>query len=169
MLVFGHKIQGVFKHKIWVFKEYSEQVYFVLQQRRFRKICARVWNLRLIPELLWYNTLFPIRTKIQGVFIIFKHFQQKFLFSRTFQAPLKSKIKFQGFSRTSRSSTNPEHNITNSTTERHTRTFVCILHSRPQGGKCQEISLDSFPQVSAALPNMLSPIADCNYFLNGAG
>ena len=31
----------------------------------------------------------------------------KSLFSRAFQAPLKSKIKFQGFSRTSRSSMNP--------------------------------------------------------------
>ena len=51
--------------------------------------------------------IFSHPTKIQGVFIIFKHFQQKFFFSRAFQAPLKSKIKFQGFSRTSRSSTNP--------------------------------------------------------------
>ena len=38
---------------------------------------------------------------------MFKHFQKKFFFSRAFQAPLKSKIKFQGFPRTSRSSTNP--------------------------------------------------------------
>ena len=46
--------------------------------------------------------------KIQGVAIIFKHFYEKFFFSRAFQAPLKSNIKFQpeGFSRTSRSSTN---------------------------------------------------------------
>lgn len=40
----------------------------------------------------------------QGGFIIYKHFQQKFFFSRAFQAPLKYKIKFQGYSRTSRSS-----------------------------------------------------------------
>ena len=44
--------------------------------------------------------------KVQGVAIIFKHFYIKFFFSRDFQAPLKSNIKFQGFSRTSRSSTN---------------------------------------------------------------
>ena len=43
--------------------------------------------------------------KIQGVAIIFKHFYKKFFFSRAFQVPLKSNIKFQGFSRTSRSST----------------------------------------------------------------
>ena len=37
-------------------------------------------------ELLQFNpTLFPIRTKVQGVFIIFKHFQQYFFFSRAFQ------------------------------------------------------------------------------------
>ena len=34
--------------------------------------------------------------------IHFKHFQQKFFFSRAFQAPLKSEIKFQCFLRTSR-------------------------------------------------------------------
>ena len=39
---------------------------------------------------------------------MFKHFHQKFFFSRAFEAHLKSKIKFQGFSRTSRSSMNPE-------------------------------------------------------------
>ena len=44
--------------------------------------------------------------KIQGVAIIFKHFYKKFFFLRAFQAPLKSNIKFQGFSSTSRSSTN---------------------------------------------------------------
>ena len=79
-------------------------------QSKFTLSCTTqvLQNLHSISELLWYNpTLFPIQTKIQGVFIIFKHFQQNFFFSRTFQVPLKSKIKFQGFSRTSRSSTNP--------------------------------------------------------------
>ena len=129
MLVFGQKIQGVFKEysntKNGVFKEYSKQVYYVLHRfemfllvnSNFEKappdiICPQFWNLRLIPELLWYNpTLFPIRTKIQGVFIILEHLQQKFFFSRAFQAPLTSKIKFQSFSRTSRSSTNPDNTL----------------------------------------------------------
>ena len=47
---------------------------------------------------------FSPKQKIQGVF---KAFSTKSFFSRNFQAPLKSKIKFQGFSSTSRSSTNP--------------------------------------------------------------
>lgn len=49
--------------------------------------------------------MFPI-PKIQGLAIIFKNFDQNFFFLRTFQAPLKSDIKFLGFWRTSRSSTN---------------------------------------------------------------
>ena len=41
-----------------------------------------ILNLRSTLESLWCNpTLFPIRTKIQGVFIIFKHFQQIFFLS----------------------------------------------------------------------------------------
>ena len=89
-----------------VFKEYSKQVYFVLHCAGFAKsvpdfeICTQSLN--------YFDT---IRTKIQGLFIIFKHFQQNFFFPRAFQAPLKSKIKFQGFSRTSTSSTNPDVTI----------------------------------------------------------
>ena len=49
------------------------------------------------------STIFT-KANIQGVF---KQFSTKSFFSRAFQAPLKSKIKFQGFSRTSRSSMNP--------------------------------------------------------------
>ena len=66
------------------------------------KIFLQVWNVRSIMQPL----LFPIPKKIQGVAIISKHSYQKFFFLRAFQAPLKSNIKFQGFSRTSRSSTN---------------------------------------------------------------
>ena len=66
------------------------------------KIFLQVWNVRSIMQPL----LFPIPKKIQGVAIISKHSYQKFFFLRAFQAPLKSNIKFQGFSRTSRSSMN---------------------------------------------------------------
>ena len=47
---------------------------------------------------------FPDSTKIQGLDGIFKEFQQKFIFSRAFQVPLKTETKFQEYSR---SSTNP--------------------------------------------------------------
>ena len=53
---------------------------------------------------IFFTVSYP--KKIQGVAIIFKHFYEKIFFSRAFQAPLKSNIKFLGFSRTSRSSTN---------------------------------------------------------------
>ena len=57
----------------------------------------------LLTEHDAISTIFT-QAKIQGVF---KQFSVKSLFSRAFQVPLKSKIKFQGFSRTSRGCTNP--------------------------------------------------------------
>ena len=107
------KFKEYSRTKNWVFKEYSKQVYFVLHYAGFAKsvpdfeICAQ--SLNYFDTILHY---FPSKQKfLKGVFIIFKHFQQNFSFSRSFQVPLKSKIKFQGFSRTSRSSTNPVNTV----------------------------------------------------------
>ena len=69
----------------------------------FRKIVLQVWNVRSILNVT-LTVSHP--KKVQGVAIIFKHFYEKFFFSRAFQAPLKSNTKLQGFSGTSRSSTN---------------------------------------------------------------
>ena len=72
----------------------------------FRKIVLQVWNVRSILNV---TLAVSHPKKVQGVAIIFQHFYEKFFFSRTFQAPMKSNIKFQGFSRTSRSRTNHEN------------------------------------------------------------
>ena len=76
-----------------------EQKFFAKSFRRF-EMCVQFSN--------YCNAIltFSHSKKIQGVAIIFKHFYKKFFFLRALQAPLKSNIKFQGFSSTSRSSTN---------------------------------------------------------------
>ena len=80
-------------------KAQVEKKFFAKSFPRF-EICT--------PLLNYCNvTLTVFRPKkIQGVAIILKHFYQKYFLLRAFQVPLKSKIKFQYFSRTSRSSTN---------------------------------------------------------------
>ena len=72
--------------------------------QRYRK----VWNVRSI--LNYSNATLTVSNpqKLQGVAIIFNHCYQKFFLLRAFQAPLKSNIKFQGFSRTSMSCMNNE-------------------------------------------------------------
>ena len=68
----------------------------------FRKIVLQVWN--HVRSILNVTLTVSHPKKVQRVAIIFKHFYQNLFFSRAFQVPLKSNIKFQGFSRTSRSS-----------------------------------------------------------------
>ena len=82
-----------------------EQKFFAKSFRKF-EMCTEFLN--------YCNATLTVShsEKVQGVAIIFKHFNQKFFFLRAFQAPLKSNIKFQGFSRTSRSSTNHAPNTT---------------------------------------------------------
>ena len=57
----------------------------------FRKIVLQVWNVRSILNVT-LTVSHP--KKVQGVAIFFKHFYEKFFFSKAFQAPLKSNIKY---------------------------------------------------------------------------
>ena len=67
------------------------------------KLGLNFW--KCLSHLAWCNLNNFHPSKTSGSFQAVSHLVQ--FLSRAFQAPLKSKIKFQGFSRTSRSSTNP--------------------------------------------------------------
>ena len=84
----------------------TQQAKIQVEQKFFAKSFCKF---EMCAQFFMKPLLFPIPKKVQGVAIIFKHFYEKFFFSRAFQAPLKSNIKFQGFSRTSRSSTNNDY------------------------------------------------------------
>jgi len=108
VLVFGHKIQGVFKHQ-----KLSIKGVFHPAAPNSAGFTKSVPDFEIcVPSLNYFDTLlyyFPSKQKFKEFTLLSSTFSKKCFSSRAFQAqPLKSKIKFQGFLRTSRSSTNPE-------------------------------------------------------------